>query len=629
MAGKRKAIKVVTKPKTASVEPLSIDDMYIDNGKGQKFWFKRLRYRGVPTLVKGGCNQGEFKNPDELVFANRDGFIREIYRLKPTGSTLTHHAHIAAGLVCYLRYLDEFEPQALPLANDNMERCIKHFNNLKLNGVTPSVSKCVRDGLVYILKQLGRESDARNLPEVAFYEASGKQGALDIETELKPIGRILTKGYRALVQHIKNDTHPEIHPFFDEALLNEMNAKQGWKGRKVGAQKRAFKMAVLPSTTARTKNLFDDKTLKRVALLNQTSRCALQLFFMLTGMNDSVLKGMKRSDVKFKTIGSGHYVFDGIKGRAGHKQVDNSLGFSKYTKQLIEDWLEVSKAHFVVAGIDDIDNQPLIPYFNTNHEVKDFNLNGSNPSVVNSLIGKLLACQINSSRFRKTKSDILMRVTEDVYLVSQGLNNTVNVVTRSYSGGVEADHNRNLSAMMETQAQIGRGESIAESIKNAKVLHSDILSDYDHKERLKRHEIPTTTIAPHGIRCTGDSSKTEQIARKLKNLDIGLVKNEKKCTAFLECFDCESHALIASESDIWLMLSFYEQVTEMKEIPAQNSIPKEKLYEIEAILSRTLKRFEQKAPEQYASAKEKMEISPHPLFANLRGLVDTLEVFNV
>jgi hypothetical protein len=629
MAGKRKAIKVVTKPKTASVEPLSIDDMYIENGKGQKFWLKRLRYRGIPKLVGGGYKRGEFKNPDELVFANRDGFIREVYRLKPTGSTPTHHKNISVGLVSYLRYLDEFEPQALPLANDNMERCIKYFNKLRLNGVTPSVSKAVRNVLAYILKQLGRESDARNLPEVAAFEASGKQSALDIETELKPIGRILTKGYRALIQHIKNDTHPDIHPFFDEALLNEMNAKQGWVWKKLNAQKRAFKMAVQPSLQASIKNLFDDKTLNRVVLLNQTSRCALQLFFMLTGMNDSALKGMKRSDVKFKTIGSGHYVFDGIKGRAGHKQVDNSLGFSKYTKQLIEDWLEVSKAHFVVAGIDDIDNQPLIPYLNTNHEVKDFTLAASNADAVNNLIGKLMACQINSSRFRKTKSDILMRVTEDVYLVSQGLNNTVNVVTRSYSGGVEADHNRNLSAMMETQAQIGRGESIAESIKNAKVLHSDILSDYDHKERLKRHEIPTTTIAPHGIRCTGDSSKTEQIARKLKNLGVDFTKDEKKCTAFLECFDCESHALIASESDIWLMLSFYEQVTEMKEIPAQNSIPKKKLYEIEAILSRTLTRFEQKAPAQYASAKEKMEISPHPLFANLRGLVDTLEVFNV
>ncbi|WP_413522515.1 hypothetical protein [Photobacterium phosphoreum] len=629
MAGKRKAIKVVTKSKTASVEPLSIDDMCIDNGNGLKFCFKRLRYRGVPNLVSAGNKLGEFKKSDELVFANRDAFIREIYRLKPTGSIQSHFSHIAGGIVGYLKYLDEFEPQALPLANDNMERCIKHFNNLMLNGIAPSRSRRARTGLVYTLKQLGRELDARNLPNTTACEANCKQSALDIETELKPIGRILTKGYRALIQHIKNDTHPDIHPFFDEGLLNEMNAKQGWVWQKLYSQKLAFKHAVQPSQTAKIKNFFDDKTLNRVVLLNQTSRCALQLFFMLTGMNNSVLKGMKRSDVKFKSIGSGHYVFDGIKGRAGHKEIDNLLGFSKYTKQLIEDWLEVSKTHFVVAGVDDIDNQPLIPYINTSHEVKDFNLHGSNADVVNKLIGKLLPSRINSSRFRKTKSDILMRITEDVYLVSQGLNNTVNVVTRSYSGGVEADHNRNLSAMMDTQVQIGKGESIAESIKNAKCLHSDILSDYDHNERFKRHETPIITIAPHGIRCTGDSNKKDQIARKLKNLGIDLVKNEKKCTAFLECFDCPYHVLVASELDIWLMLSFYGQLTEMKDIPAQNSIPKKKLYEIEAILSRTLTRFEQKAPEQYASAKEKMEVSPHPLFADLRGLVDTLEVFNV
>ncbi|WP_082960730.1 hypothetical protein [Photobacterium phosphoreum] len=256
MAGKRKAIKVVTKPKTASVEPLSIDDMCIESSRGAKFRFKRLRYRGVPSLVAGGDKKGEFKNPDELVFVNRDEFIREVYRLKSTGSTESHHTHIANGLVAYLKYLDEFEPQALPLANDNMERCIKHFHNLRLNGVTPFKSKAIRGGLAYILKQLGRESDARNLPGVADLEASGKQGALDIETELKPIGRILTKGYRALIQHIKNDTHPDIHPFFDEPLLNEMNAKQGWVWRKLNAQKRAFKQAVQPSQQAKIKKTF-------------------------------------------------------------------------------------------------------------------------------------------------------------------------------------------------------------------------------------------------------------------------------------------------------------------------------------------------------------------------------------
>ncbi len=626
MARKRVNLETTITLKKASIDILNIDDMACLNKTGGKFEFKRLRYRGVPTTIATGKRKGEFK-ATELILANRDDFIRAVYKLMPDSPSCTFHSHIKVGLVSYLRYIDEYSPQSMPFSLDEMNKCIKHFNQLALQGVTTSRASRVRAALSIILKGFNRTHDAEKLALVSNYQASGKQCAYDIETELKPVSRLLIKGYLELIQHIKNDTHPEVHPFFDEDLFNNMVEKFGWKN--INIKKNAFKHAMLINNAMKSQKDFSDRILQRQALFNQASRCALYLFFMWTGMNDSVLKKMKRSDVSFKSVGSDVYVFESVKGRANYKSIDHSLGFSKYAKNLITEWLEVSKAHFILAGINDIEAQPFIPFVDSNLKIKNFFDHGAGSDRINKLIEKLFPFRINSSRFRKTKSDILMRVTEDMYLVSQGLNNTVNVVASSYSLGVKADHERHLSATFESLALISKGNTIKDSVNNAKVLHSDILSDYDYKQRLQRNDIQMSTISPHGIRCSGDKGKKELIERKYKNLAIEVKEDEKKCTDFLSCFNCANHILIASESDIWLMLSFYEQVVELKNIPSQNSIPKEKLYQLETILSRTLNRFKQKAPKEYAGAELKMTKSDHPLFMGVRGLNDTLQVFNV
>ncbi|WP_434938104.1 hypothetical protein ACRWQN_12675 [Shewanella sp. HL-SH8] len=626
MVRKRVNLETTIRSKTASIDILNIEDMACFNKIGGQFEFKRLRYRGVPTTIATGKRKGEFK-ATELTLANRDDFIRSVYKIKPDSPCSTFHSHIKVGLVSYLRYIDEFSPQSSPFSLDEMNRCIKHFNQLTLQGITTSRASRVHAALSIILKGFGRSHDAEKLALVPHYQASGKQCAYDIETELKPVSRLLIKGYLELIEHIKNDTHPEVHPFFDEHLFNNMVEKFGWNN--INIKKNAFKHAMLINNAIKSQKDFSDRVLQRQILFNQTSRCALYLFFMWTGMNDSVLKKMKRNDVSFKCVGSDVYVFEGVKGRANYKSIDHSLGFSKYAKNLIAEWLEVSKAHFILAGIKDIEDQPFIPFVDSNLKIKDFSDHGTGSDRINKLIEKLFPFRINSSRFRKTKSDILMRVTEDMYLVSQGLNNTINVVASTYSSGVKADHERHLSATFESLALISKGNSIKDSVNDAKVLHSDILTDYDYKQRLTRNEIKIPTITPHGIRCSGDESKKGAIERKYKNLAIEFKEDEKKCTDFLSCFDCENHILIASESDIWLMLSFFEQVLELKSIPSQNSIPKEKLYQLEVILSRTLDRFRHKAPKEYAGAELKMAHSDHPLFMGLQGLNDTLQVFNV
>jgi len=633
MAGrKRKEAKVIKTISSASVEPISIERMVLTIKSGDKFYMKRLRYRGVPTLVLGGATGGEFESPETLKDANRDAVIRELYRLVVqdngtcSGTALTR----INGIVSYFKYLDEHDAQAIPFDFESMKQSVSYFNNLRLKGITPSLATSVRVALAYFLRQMGRDKDARNLPEVKAAIASGKQVAFDTETELKPIAKILIRGHKAFIGHLKDNTIPYIHPFFDESLFNEMVGNKGLTKLCIVNRKTAFKRAIMPSRISLDKALLDIESLRRVIVFNQASRCALQLFFMLTGMNDSVLKSMRRSDVAFKSVGVKKFIFSGIKGRAGYKEIDNALGFSKNTKDLIEGWLSASKVIYDFMGNDDINDQPLIPYINSDLKLIDFTKRGSDPGVINKLIGKLLPVRINATRFRKTKSDILMRVTEDMYLVSLSLNSGLRVVQKTYSGGVKADHDRNVSAAMEAQVSISKGIKIDEAVKDAKVLHSDILSDYDYKERLERKDIPVTTVTPSGVRCQGDESVLSMVERKIKDNEIEMPDDERKCTNFLACFDCDNHLLVASESDIWLMLSFYEQVIEMKDIPAQNSIPKSKLHKIEAVLMRTLSRFKDKASHPYREAKRKLELQgAHPLFANLRGLADTMEVFNV
>lgn len=429
---------------------------------------------------------------------------------------------------------------------------------------------------------MGRENDIRLLTVANIRRPSLVNVAYDIETELKPLSKILIRGHNSFLSHIMNNTIPELHPFFDEALIIKMANKENLT-KNVGHIKHAFRMTVFPNRIFRNNKALSISYMRKIVMFNHASRGALFLFFMLTGMNTSVLQSMRRKDVVFKDIGSGKFIFNGIKHRAKNKEIDNALGFSSYTRRLIEEWLSATTVIYKTLNVDCMDDMPLLPYIRSDLSISDYNKASDIASGINFLIRRLLPFRINATRLRKTKSDILMRVTEDIYLVSQGLNNSVEVVRKSYSSGIKSDHDRNLSAAMEAQAAISKGEKINQAIDNAKILHSDILTEYDYKKRLSRNEISVYEITPSCVRCSGDDSLQSQLERRLKNLAVELKKDEHKCTNFLACFDCESHVLVASESDIWMMFSFHQQVLDIKELPSQNSIPKSKLYEIESI----------------------------------------------
>lgn len=604
----RKRTKIAIEKTRSPIIPLHFEDMVLDNGNGIKSHIYRLRYRNVPTVK-------QIRSGNE-VLANRDDIVREIYqRLSFLPHKITKQ-HYFSGLVSYFRYLDGIGYNGDLFSNAVMTDSIKHFNKLREKGLQISEAMRVKDGLSVLLKLWNREADVKVLPNVA-NRSSATNKAFHIETELKPLSKILVKGALAFQEAIEKNGLLDIHPFFDEELFSEQAKLQGWTLPLTANKKYGFKKCMIPVPGTIKDSSLSVERLHRQVFYNQASRNWFFVLSMLTGMNKSVLANVQHKDVSFKSIGSGRFVFNGEKFRAGYKDLDNSAGFSLRTKELLTRWLETSKLMFQTLGIPIASELPLCPFFSASGEIWTFGTHGTNLSYINTQLEKITGLTVTASRFRATKSDVLMRVTEDIFLVSQGMNNTVNVVAKRYSSGVQADHDNNLNATFSALSAVAKGEEIGKAIEDAKAMRSDILSDYDYKKLRTREskEQPLMTT-PSGIKCSGATpEKLVAEARRMKQLGIDFSKDTGRCSDFLACFDCDSHQLVASENDIWLMLSFLEQIEDLKEMVASNSAPKGEYFVVEGMLKKVLLRLKQKAPKNYAQAKQKVDDGDyHPLY---------------
>ncbi|MEZ8293281.1 hypothetical protein AB6D11_05440 [Vibrio splendidus] len=604
----RKRTKVTTKKTSAPVIPLRFEDMILDCGNGLKAYTNRLRYRNVPTVsqIKSG----------NAALANRDDIVRDIHqRLNLLPENQTKQGYFS-GLVKYFQYLDGIGYQDALFSNAVMIDCIKHFNKLREKGEQVSIAMQIKISLSFLLRLWNRESDLKTLPEVAAHPLA-KNKAFHLETELKPLSKVLVKSALAFQEAIEKNELLDVHPFFDEERFEEQAKRHGWTLHQIGTKKNGFKMCMKPAPGTIKGSPLPLERLHRQVFYNQASRNWFFVFSMLTGMNTSVLANVQLKDVLFKSIGCGRFVFEGEKFRAGYKGVDNSAGFSLRTKELLTRWLKTCKEMYQSLGIPLSKELPLCPFFRISGEVRTFNTHGSHIGAINTQLAKITGLMVTTSRFRATKSDVLMRVTEDIFLVSQGLNDTVNVVAKRYSSGVQADHDNNLNAMFGALSSIAKGEEIGKAIEDAKVMCSDILADYDYKNLRNREskDQPLMTT-PSGIKCAGPTpDKLVAEARRMKQLGIDFSEYTGRCTDFLACFDCDSHKLVASEDDIWLMLSFLEQIEDLKEMVASNSAPKDEYFVVEGILKKVLLRLKQKAPQNYAQAKQKVDDGDyHPLY---------------
>lgn len=592
----------------ATVTPLLIEDMIINiPGKGSAH-FKKLKYKGCPNISSQTL---EFNTNQELICMGRESFVREMYQLMKLNVSQSTSQRFY-NLIDYLRWMDSNE--LLPINGDYfhgelLKSYMAYWSKKTQKGVSKNLWNTHRAFFSWLLKQKNRSSEAKKLKAIRGSTLDiNPQKALDLETELKPITKQLFKSYRVFKQHFVDGIKPKIHPLYDKVLFDTAAKKQGWSIRKKSNYKSAFR-----------------KTLERSTDNNPFIQVSMMLCFMFTGMNLTPLSRVKIKDLIFKEVQGGKYIIEAQKDRANYLEIDNSLGFSKHAKEFIENWKVI-----VFEMVNRDDNAPLFPYFTQNGNITTFEIANTSPQAkINKLLGYIGLPTITAGRFRKTKLDTLLRVTESIYLVAIAANNSIQVISKNYSNGLESDHENSLAASLNAKFEISKGGDLKKSVSEAKFKFSDVLDDYEYKNLRLGKDRSHESRTPTGVRCTDNTQGAAQIInRNLQRLEVTPTNDEIICTDFLDCFECESHALVADTQDIWLMLSFKDTLQQLQQTPAINSMPNEKYSKVFNTIESILYRFAEKSNKNYKKAEELHKESVHPLYATVYSLNDLLEVFS-
>ncbi|CAK1917764.1 Core-binding (CB) domain-containing protein [Vibrio crassostreae] len=592
------------------VEPLRLESLILRTDKYTSY-FDQLNYRFAPNYSNKG--NGQKRNNVEYAPMGRESFVREMYKLFEPKWGLTTQKYLVE-LRKYIRWLDESD---LTDINDDyfhpeLYTAYMQYYQGQVNRGERKKSSWgkARSMLTFILKEKGREHEAKvKLPKIkGTKKNTDSHKGIDLKEEFRPLIKVFFSAFAKFVKHLKEGSSPNVHPFWNESLFNKTADDEGWSSLAKRKNKITFKRAV--------KNGYGI-----FSFYNHFSRLATMLTFCLTGQNTSPILNLRFGDIRFATRMNGKVYFDMNKARANYLGFDTSLGFKPHVQAFFNQWLEVSQSLQIESGTD-----WLFPYFSESGTVKSFIEAGqSTPQKhINQLTKLLGLAHINPSKLRQTKIDTLMKVTEDIWLVSMSANNSVSVIAASYGSGHETDHRNNIAASHTAMFDFAQGvKSIHDAVNEAKYEFSDVLSNYDYK-RLRDTENDRQT--PIGTRCK--DAKQGKAKSIKKNLELnGIDLPEDVCTDFLGCFECSHHRLVAEVEDIWLMLSFNDTLDEMKGYPSINSLPTDKFHRLCNTIASILRRFSEVSPENYAEASEMHREAPHPLYSDAYSLIDLLETF--
>lgn len=515
----------------ATVEPLHLSELKL-KCDGFTSHIDQLVYKGAPNYSPKG---EKIKGVDYIPVVGRERFARDVYLLLKTDFNRTKNTY-SNQLRIYIRWLDttQREPIEGDYFHPDLYQAYMDYHQEKCNRGEQKLATwaSAKRMLSFFLTSQNRSLEAKGLKSIKGQKKDTESHkGIDVSGEFKPLVRCFIAAFGQFRKHFLEGTRPEIHPFWDEARFNELAEEKGWSAREKGSQKKAFKYTVCNDNTTR----------------NHFSRLASMLAFCFTGQNTTSLLNLRFSDVRFTDESHEKVYFDMTKARANHLGFDTSMGFHRKTQEFFHQWLEVSKALQKESGTDWV-----FPYFMESGEIKGCLEAGQNKPQhnINKLTKKLGFAHITPSILRQTKIDTLMKVTEDIYLVSMSANNDIKTIQASYAHGNESDHQRNLAATNEALYDaVKNGTDPHEAASQAKFSYADVLSDYDYK-RLRKEERENDAQTPLGVRCK-DATKGAANTVK-KNLEkMGIKQSEeKKCTDFLGCFECEYHRLVSEVEDI-------------------------------------------------------------------------------
>ena len=612
--GKRKAI-IIDKTigtQEEDVEPLHVQDLVLTSGHF-KAHIVRLKYFACPHVNK----RGGLDPKVEYIDMDREWFVRSMYRLFKPNFNRTKKGY-AESIIRYVRWLDE--NKLSPIDKDYFHPKLiagymAYWGGLVAKGKSKGMWTVEKTGLSFVLRELNRSAEARNLPSIKGAQKEAiKTAGLDVVIELKPLVKAYFRAFSEFEKCFKTGVAPTIHPIWDEQLFEQQALLHNWTKMIKSRNRTKFVLSVFSS--GRDSGRW----------LNQFSRMAIMITFMFTGQNTTPILKLQHSDVVFDSKQAGKVYFNMEKARAKYLSFDTSIGFSPFARRFIESWLAIS------IEMQKYSNTSwLFPFLRPDGTVNNFiSSTGIKPQAsINGLTRYLGLPHATARIFRQTKIDTLMKVTEDIYLVSMSANNEVGTLQARYSHGLAQDHERNLCASTAAMFQLAKGSKVDDAVAGAKYAFHDILSEYDYHRLRNSKQNTHEAQTPLGVRCMDNTKGSAQyIKNAIKKSGIAVEDNESLCTDFLECFECSYHKLVAAVEDIWLMLSFRDTLTEMEQYPTVNSLPQGRYQKLCQTIDCILKRFNEVSADNYTQALEKHKYSSHPLYASLVSLNDLLEVFS-
>lgn len=576
--------------------PISIEAMVIDTPAG-KCYFKRLKYKGCPTTSKGSS----YEHPGSLsqswhVDMHRDDEIRNLYNIfieRPINSSTKNYFD---NICRYIRSLDaadrdfNFFQENVMWYGQEIERLMK-LGKMQ-GGITGGVAANRRAALSMVLKAQGQYSLARMLPSIIIRDTM-PHPTLD-DDNFTEIGKLLHRGYRDYIEILQADSAPTLCPLFDQERLIKLNKSASEITHQKGIAKRRAK----PSNGN---------------WRNSLVRIAMLLTYMFTGINPTPLYLLRRRDIKFKKGIGNHYELESIKHRAFGQKQTNELGFTRYSKEFFESWLLATN-----CWSNDPDT-PVFPRFTADGKIETWS-KMSPQGIINNILITYGLPKVTASIFRKTRSQMLMRVLNDHHAVADANNNSPETTSKYYLHGIQAHHELANAGASKALFKLAKGENKEQVIEEFEKNCKDPLTSLEFlKEKNKLPQITRT-----GLCCWQPS--TDKIAKeKIKYRHTN--KELDTCIDFIGCFDCPSHALVADKDNIWLMLSFYDTVRQVLSRPAYNSTPSENFYHLEIKTKIILDKLRSKAPKAYHEAEEMNKIKSHPLYDDSNSIDDLLRIY--
>jgi hypothetical protein len=570
--------------KYSSVTNINLKEKIITDGHGTAD-FERLLYKGCPVLPINGRRIVHQKYKSKIIDVGRKDFVVKICNIiHSMDKSKRSKINIFNELVRFIRIVDDKSIE-YPFCHESISIYVRSLVEEYNAGIKGSTILSRQSSM----KALILDFDYRLYDSFKEIFICIPKDTVHVkpytDDELRNIINALFVIFDAYSVHVENDTEPDFFPL-------EIEKNEGME-----------KCNSVVRLSNRTVSYRNNKSVWKTDLV----RMAYYITCFYTGVNSTPLLNLKISDLTdnpFRDVTRRLYKLNTVKGRQAGKKNEVSIGFTNRSKVFFERWVEISKK------LNLYQDGYLFP--NIVNDVTS-KATSTHMSAVNKFIVNYGIPALSSQRFRKTKATLIMRATESIFMVAQGLNNSAETAGKHYADGDSVSVDFSLASALYVREQTALGKPLDRAVKESSFIFRDPVKDIDIGKSFKR--------LSNGLRCGGAfEEKSIKIKTALRKEGLSSKDELVACNKFLECFGCIHHAVVAEVDDVWLLLSFNDVILESMNRPAVNSKPTSLLGKVYNTLQVIMDKIKSDHKPIYDEAYMKYMDNPHPLWSDIEDI---------